>query len=252
MFAKEKMINRENGDLTLSEHLNNDLGISEEHNVLSIMDKHHIEDINEEAIDFFASEFSKVEHLRFVDIYYELNVPNNDENSNVLLIQEFINKYNDYNLEDVLSVLGFANIHLSKHENGKKEQSEQKERVKISNISLDKNRRIERMLKFANTVRDYSNGRVEIRFRPYNSINLRPPFHGRYWLSHEAGYIVDGSLNTFSKGMIFAQLMDNENYRIISNIFNNYVRPNNDNHILTSENVDNIKRDLSEWIHNHL
>lgn len=37
---------------------------------------------------------------------------------------------------------------------------------------------------------------------------------------------MDGSLNTYGKGKIFAQLMDKENYDIIKTIYDNNIIPN--------------------------
>ena len=67
---------------------------------------------------------------------------------------------------------------------------------------------------------------IAVEYQAYNSLDFNPPFHGRYWINNNLGYIVDGSLNTYGRGRIFAQKMDEENYRIIRDLFDGCVMPN--------------------------
>ena len=50
---------------------------------------------------------------------------------------------------------------------------------------------------------------------------MKHPFHGRYWLSQTNGFIVDGSINTAQSKMVLVQVMDQENYDLISDMTKN-------------------------------
>ena len=56
---------------------------------------------------------------------------------------------------------------------------------------------------------------IECSYVVYPRFNVRPPFHGRYWLSLTGGFIVDGSINTSESKTVLVQVMDEENYGII-------------------------------------
>lgn len=63
----------------------------------------------------------------------------------------------------------------------------------------------------------------------YPKFNVKPPFHGRYWLSNTGGFIVDGSLNTAENKTVLVQVMDNENFELIKNMTRSITNFNNRN-----------------------
>lgn len=63
----------------------------------------------------------------------------------------------------------------------------------------------------------------------YPKFNVRPPFHGRYWLSLTGGFIVDGSLNTVENRAVLVQVMDDENFELIRTMTNRIFDFNNSN-----------------------
>lgn len=79
-------------------------------------------------------------------------------------------------------------------------------------FSQNPSEKVDKALYFINSM---ANIGITITLHPYSSLNFNPPFHGRYWLTEEKGYIVDASMQTYGSGLIFAQLMDAENFDII-------------------------------------
>ena len=83
---------------------------------------------------------------------------------------------------------------------------------------------------------------ITVTLQPYSSLNFKPPFHGRYWLTDEKGYIVDGSMQTYDSGLIFAQLMDEENFDRIRQLFNTHISNNaNEFNPLTYDDLHDIR-----------
>lgn len=107
-------------------------------------------------------------------------------------------------------------------------------------------RKVDRALKF---IKEMDNIGIRVILHPYYSLNFHPPFHGRYWLTESKGYIVDASLQTYSSGMIFAQLMDEENFNIIKRqLFDNFILNNsNDFEPLTYHDLC-VFKDLFHYI----
>ena len=66
---------------------------------------------------------------------------------------------------------------------------------------------------------------------PYAKDEL--PFHGRYWLGDNKGYIVDGSICTADKKLVLVQLMDRDNYKIVRDKADKFINlsPKSDNPI---------------------
>ena len=71
---------------------------------------------------------------------------------------------------------------------------------------------------------------IDVKYQYYDNLHFRPPFHGRYWITPEGkGYIVDGSLNTIEKDLVFVQKMDDENYDRVKYLFDTHIAPDPDN-----------------------
>jgi hypothetical protein len=78
-------------------------------------------------------------------------------------------------------------------------------------------------------IKKFQNKQITCAYVIYPKFNVRPPFHGRYWLSRTGGFIVDGSLNTVESRAVLVQVMDDENFNIVSNMANRIFDFNNDN-----------------------
>lgn len=81
---------------------------------------------------------------------------------------------------------------------------------------------------------------IQVYLIPFSDTGIKPPFHGRYWLAKSndnvgKGYIVDASLNTYGKGKIFAQLMDDENFSLVNEFFDDLI-------------VKNVLKDVGEGV----
>ena len=207
MFKKPK-----EGEKSLREHLIEDLHTGEDNDVLNIIDDYHVKNISDEAIEFYVDSFLNT-GIKRLTLYYQIyngKFTSNQEreikiiasncNTNESIIVSFLTLcFGRFKKEDSI-------IEKIKSENGK---------YVVKRITTN-------VLKFIDQMADVG---IEVWLKPYDNLRLRPPFHGRYWLNKEAGYIVDGSLDTFLKHRVFAQLMDEENYEIISELFKKYIIP---------------------------
>ncbi len=174
---------------------------------LNIIDDYNIVDIKDDAISFYYESF-KDTGVREVNIYFQVKnvIPQRREE-----INDLVNKINNFQyknnkkLINVNKLLAFC-VLLKK---GMYPSSLSVEELVFNKANK---RKVDRALKFIKTMDDI---RIRVTLHPYNSLNFHPPFHGRYWFTDNKGYIVDASLQTYSTGMIFAQLMDEVNFRII-------------------------------------
>lgn len=64
----------------------------------------------------------------------------------------------------------------------------------------------------------FENKGIDCSYFIYPKFDVKPPFHGRYWLSNSGGFIVDGSINTAENKTVLAQVMDDENFELIRNM----------------------------------
>lgn len=205
----------------LHEHLISDGFFDGSEHDLSIIDNYHTKDIREDAVDYYVGEFKDV-GLHNLTVYF--------------LYKGTYDKYEDELFE------------LTKRIQGNITSDELKVFLTFFTKTPRKGESLNQMLQsyYSN---EYSRGSyrnraekeinatlyfitrmkaecgIEVTYQAYDSINMRPPFHGRYWINSNCGYIVDGSLNTFSSARIFAQKMDEENYSIIKEMFNHKIRP---------------------------
>lgn len=199
----------ENGN-TLHNHLIDDGFFVNGVDYLSIIDDYHTKDIKSEAINFYRKAFQGV-GLRTITIYYQIKeiFPK---------IQQQIENLSRCLHIDQNELTTFL-VFLLTSVNSKKITLESRLTEIYSRGIAD--REIQSSLQFIGTMERIG---IRVRYQPYNSLEFEPPFHGRYWINQNAGYIVDGSLDTYTTGMIFAQKMDTENFKIISNLMNTEVR----------------------------
>ena len=78
-------------------------------------------------------------------------------------------------------------------------------------------------------IEEFQKREINCTYVVYPKFNVRPPFHGRYWLSLTGGFIVDGSLNTVENRAVLVQVMDYENFELIRNMTSRIFDFNNSN-----------------------
>lgn len=199
----------------LQKHLIED-GFFENNSELIMIDDYNCLNISDEAIDFFVNSFENT-GVEIIKIYYQVKLPGRpkDLENYKRVIEAYANKCHiNKNLFE-----GF--LHLINKDN----------KTNISNLfnkianNWDKiNNYINQYKKFYERMENIG---ISVKFYPYKSLSLKPPFHGRYWLTPKgAGYIVDGSLSTYGKGRIFAQRMDEENYSIVYGLYQDEILDN--------------------------
>lgn len=228
---------------TLSKRLNEDFKFTKKDNTLSIIDNYHLIGLGPKSDEFYKKEFLATENLKVIDIYFDLHYEERELNENYEYLAHYRYYEDPRDLVELMTVLYFARIKFGS-------EKPAKERLKI--LDIKNSGGYKRLIKF---VRELDQVNVEVRFRPYNSLQMKPkfepPFHGRYWFGGSAGYIVDGSLNTFETGMVFAQKMDDTNYEFIHNIFVNRIVKNNNNVILTLRDIERLTDEIIDIFINY-
>lgn len=192
----------------LQKHLIED-GFFENNSELIMIDDYNCLNISDEAIDFFVNSFENT-GVQIIKIYYQVKLPGRPMNleNYKRVIEAYANKCHiDKNLFE-----GF--LHLINKDN----------KTNISNLFNNIAKQWDKIYNYINQYKKFyermENIGVFVKFYPYKSLSLEPPFHGRYWLTPNGkGYIVDGSLSTYGRGRIFAQRMDEENYSLIYDLY---------------------------------
>lgn len=192
----------------LQKHLIED-GFFENNSELIMIDDYNCLNISDEAIDFFVNSFENT-GVEIIKIYYQVKLPGRPMNleNYKRVIEAYANKCHiDKNLFE-----GF--LHLINKDN----------KTNISNLFNNIAKQWDKIYNYINQYKKFyermENIGVFVKFYPYKSLSLEPPFHGIYWLTPNGkGYIVDGSLSTYGRGRIFAQRMDEENYSLIYDLY---------------------------------
>ena len=192
----------------LQKHLIED-GFFENNSELIMIDDYNCLNISDEAIDLFVNSFENT-GVEIIKIYYQVKLPGRPMNleNYKRVIEAYANKCHiDKNLFE-----GF--LHLINKDN----------KTNISNLFNNIAKQWDKIYNYINQYKKFyermENIGVFVKFYPYKSLSLEPPFHGRYWLTPNGkGYIVDGSLSTYGRGRIFAQRMDEENYSLIYDLY---------------------------------
>ena len=191
------MFKRTHRGTSLRENIINDGFFDSNQNVLDIIDDYNIIDISDDAIDFYVESFRGV-GLRHINIYFQIKPLSHDRCTQ---IEELSRRYG-VESNTLKSFIVFVQKTLYPKEKSLTD-------LLVTNSNYQK---LQKAFRFINALQSIG---ITVELHPYNSLHFNPPFHGRYWLTERGGYIVDASLQTFGHGLIFAQLMDDENYRII-------------------------------------
>ena len=190
-------------------HLINDLNLFEARDkTLNIIDNYYVKKLSDKAKRFYLDSFRNTGINKIV-FYFEANINKNDKN-----IIEDLSRLADepYNV-----FLSFITIFYS-NSCGKKKFLD-----KLEALTIDCSDVSNELMNIIDFSKELSNIGIEVKFQPYKSFSSNY-IHGRYWINQDIdvkkGYIVDGSLNTYPKGLIIAQVMDDENYNIINSVLN--------------------------------
>jgi len=190
---------------TLHNHLRNDGFFDENEHTLSIIDDYHTKDITPEAIEFFREGFNDT-GLQTITIYYQIKkIWDNTDIQIRDLSRDIGIEYNE--LKSFL-------VFLLTNVNCKNGQYLGNKLQRLYYEGADE-RIVRSTLNFISAMQTAN---ITVEYQPYDSLNFQPPFHGRYWINRNKGYIVDGSLDTYTHGRIFAQEMDDDNFSLISNL----------------------------------
>ncbi len=205
----------------LSMHLTKDGFFQNGVDYLNIIDDYSTKGIKDNAIDFYINGFKNT-GVHNINIYYQIR-PINPNLNGVISNVSRITRVNS--ITRITSFLTFILNTVSSR--GSADGCDSSLIAKIAKAySSDYNKTNNIIITTERFVNAFRLNGINVVFRPYSSLGFNPPFHGRYWINENKGYIVDGSLNTYSSGRIFAQLMDQENFSIISDLLKNNVEPN--------------------------
>lgn len=196
------------GGTSLRSNLIHDQFFGEHNNTLTIIDDYNIVDIKDGAVNFYIESFEGV-GVTNIDIYFQVKKISKKRR------QEINNLAHTYGLDSnkLLCYCVFV----------KKGLYPKQVPIKELVFSQKSSEKVDKALNFINSMAEIG---ITVTLQPYSSLNFKPPFHGRYWLTDEKGYIVDGSMQTYGSGLIFAQLMDVENFDRIRQLFNTHIKNN--------------------------
>ena len=159
---------------------------------LVIIDDYCTNSMSDAAKQFFRTNF-RHPNLRHITFYFQPKRIKKDIYRQILDLGEKLN-VNGYKLESFLlmTVDKFSDDLIQCLRN-----------IYANQITTSANRTIDLIQSLQDS--------VQITYQLYSNHNIKPPLHGRYWITENRGFIVDASLNTFRKGKIFVQEMDKEN-----------------------------------------
>lgn len=209
---------------SLRSNLIHDHFFGEHNNKLTIIDDYNIVDIKDDAVDFYIESFEGV-GVTNIKIYFQVKAISEERR------QEINNLAHKYGLDSnkLLCYCVFV----------KKGLYPKRFPIEELVFSQKPSEKVDKALNFINSMKEIG---ITVTLQPYSSLNFKPPFHGRYWLTDEKGYIVDGSMQTYGSGLIFAQLMDAENFNRIRQLFNTHISNNaNAFERLTYEDLHDIR-----------
>ena len=196
----------------LHNHLVKDFNITyAEDKTLHIIDNYHVKNIADNDLGFYLDNFNNT-GIRKIIFYYEVKLNNKDLKLIEDLSKEFELPYK--------TLLSFITIFHSNSKRSKKLFD------KLESLSDDNSSILKELYSIINFVEKLGSIGIEVKLQPYESFP-KNYIHGRYWVNLDPniqkGYIVDGSLNTYPKGLIIGQLMDKENYDVISDVLNEII-----------------------------
>lgn len=219
------------GGTSLRSNLIHDQFFGEHNKTLTIIDDYNIIDIKDGAVDFYIESFEGV-GVTNIDIYFQVKEISEERG------QEINNLAHTYGL-DSNKLLCYC-VFVKK---GLYPKRDPIEKLVFSQKSSEK---VDKALYFINRMKEIG---ITVTLHPYSSLNFNPPFHGRYWLTDEKGYIVDASMQTYGSGLIFAQLMDAENFDIIKRqLFDIHIKNKaNEFEPLTKKDLEDIRNRVHHY-----
>lgn len=193
---------------------------------LVIIDNYNIFGIKSDAINFYVDNFRDV-GCHTILIYFQVDFDGDKEY--VDFIYDLADKcgcsnHNTFHSLYSLLQTGFKfNIDRNYNPNSEKNN----DRLWNSFLKSIKNKKykVDGAISFVKKMQQIG---IQVYLIPFSDTGIKPPFHGRYWLAKSndnlgKGYIVDASLNTYGKGKMFAQLMDDENFALVSEFFDDLI-----------------------------
>lgn len=238
----------------LTQHIRNDHIVGND-GVLNIIDDYHAKTMDDSQIEFFTNAFKALNNPEFivdgkkyintVKIFYQIKISDPSVRS---YYGKLCRLSQEMNIES-RQLPAFIHLCTTKRVQNFLRDKRIKEidsPRKLRDLFAVKS---EEVLKCLRGVIDFgqslSTAGINVEYKAYSSSELMPPFHGRYWLGNKSGYIVDGSLNTYGKGKIFVQLMDEENYEMINSFF----KRNITNNVLCTLSTTEITELLNKIFH---
>lgn len=160
---------------SLRSNLIHDHFFGEHNNKLTIIDDYNIVDIKDGAVDFYIESFEEV-GVTNIDIYFQVKKISEERK------QEINNLAHMYGLDSNKLLCYCVFVREGFPEWGSIEKL-------VFNQKFSE--KVDKALYFINRMAGIG---ITVTLQPYSSLNFKPPFHGRYWLTDEKGYIVDGSM----------------------------------------------------------
>lgn len=183
---------------------------------LNILDNYNVKNLKEDIIDFYKYAFEDTNINKLI-FYFSTKYYDNLTGQ---VISDISNEINvDFNnlvafFSMIFDSLNYSNKHIYFHET----------LVKAYTIKYVET--LNSINSFINFISKFNEIGIEVSFKPYKKLN-KLYLHGRYWISNSPncrkGYLIDGSLNTLPNGLVTGQLMNEENYNIISKYFNDKI-----------------------------
>lgn len=221
---------------TLREHFVSDEFFAHS-DTLVIIDDYNIFGIKSDAINFYFDNFNEVGCYTIL-IYFQVDFDGDKYYVDFIYKLADICRFNHNTFHALYSLLqtGFKfNVDRKNKPNSEKDKKKLWESFLISIKS--KKYKVDGAISFIKKMRQIG---IQVYLIPFSDTGIKPPFHGRYWLAKSndnvgKGYIVDASLNTYGKGKIFAQLMDDENFSLVNEFFDDLI-------------VKNVLKDVGEGV----
>lgn len=196
---------------------------------LFIIDDYNIFGIKSDAINFYVDNFNEV-GCHTIFIYFQVDF--DSDKDYVDCIYDLADRcgwsnYDTFHTLYSLLQTGFK-FNIDKNYNPNNEEDKKKLWKSFLESIKSKKYKVDGAIRF---IKRMSQIGIRVYLIPFSDTGIKPPFHGRYWLAKSnnnvgKGYIVDASLNTYGKGKIFAQLMDDENFSLVSGFFDNLIVKN--------------------------
>ena len=192
----------------LHKHLKEDFNLSQaKDKTLHIIDNYNIKTLEEDSAEFYYNSFKGTGILQII-FYHQVKFYEEDKPKIENLSREIGVSFKD--------LASFISLFYSKS----KDKNYNFEEMLLS-LANNKNNPFKYFKNNKNFMERFREIGINVKIHPYEAFPENY-IHGRYWISVDPsvrkGTLVDGSLNCYPNALILAQIMDEENYRIISNV----------------------------------